>query len=480
MKKILFLSFIVLSLIGMSQPRFESFAIQKQDDNGNVTEKEVSIRKLDIPNIYELRDKESVFKSIDLDLYKKDIFLSKLLPRQETQYIPTSDNVNPFMNLDIKDIFVRDLDSNDLSINGIGINGLEISNFYLDYIDIVTNRLNIHEVEVIVNKSVYDYLDALKEETKFSDEYIKNSKVEYLKDLQNLDLYSRYEWIRILKENKKCNIKYIPNKKKFKILAEVRLEECYDIELYKRNLEKAISFGYNGILFRFDTNEDKEKYKEIINITKDNGFDVFLTYVGLDNQNPKWNPFCNMYKLEFFLQDFCPLAKGLFLNWRSTSSHVKLLPKEFFNYLCNTSRKYNENLLIFGEVFYGRIDYTKERKIVCTCPENVTGILINNMGYYGYNHSHIVNNLFVDCIPNYGRLHKIGQVIGYIPYYCSRKNINLTIEQEYNFKHKVEQSFNNCNASTLTFLHDGIDDNYVIEGKYDTTDNILKDKKLTK
>ena len=194
---------------------------------------------------------------------------------------------------------------------------------------------------------------------------------------------------------------------------------------------------------------------------------------------PSWNPFCNRYKLEFFLEEFCPRAKGLFLNWRSTSSHVKLLPIEFFNYLCNTSRQYNENLLIFGEIFYGRIDYTKERKVVCTCPSNITGVLINNMGYYGYNHSYVVNTLFAQLVPNYNRLHKVGQVIGYCPYYCSKKNLGLDATVEYDYKRKIEKSFNSGNASTMTFLHDGIDDNYVVNKIYDTTDNILTDRKFS-
>ena len=126
--------------------------------------------------------------------------------------------------------------------------------------------------------------------------------------------------------------------------------------------------------------------------------------------------------------------------------------------------------------------------LVYTAPKNVTGIVINNMGYYGYNTTYIVNSLFATAVPNYRKMDKLGQVIGYGPYYCSRPdfNANLTVDQEYKYKADVEAAFNRTGYGTITMSHDGVDDNFtkIVAGHssekccYDTTDNILYDTKL--
>lgn len=191
------------------------------------------------------------------------------------------------------------------------------------------------------------------------------------------------------------------------------------------------------------------------------GFGVFGTYVGQDNLCPRWNPYIEPETIEEYFQALAPKMQGFLLNWRSTSNHVKILPVEFFNYLCTTLRKSNSRILIYGEVYYGRIDpLGGTSTLVYTVPENVTGVLINNMGYYGYNITYIVNSLFTSIVPNYKKIDKIGQVIGYGPYYCSRPefNANLTLEKEYNYKSKVETAFMRTGYGTVTMSHDGVDD----------------------
>jgi hypothetical protein len=86
---------------------------------------------------------------------------------------------------------------------------------------------------------------------------------------------------------------------------------------------------------------------------------------------------------------------------------VKLLPKEFYNYICKTVRKYNKTCLIYGEIYYGQIDPLRINALMYNIPENVTGVLINNMGFYGYNHSFIINKMFTNVVPNYKKLDKI-------------------------------------------------------------------------
>ena len=96
-------------------------------------------------------------------------------------------------------------------------------------------------------------------------------------------------------------------------------------------------------------------------------------------------------------------------------------------------------------------------------PENVSGVLINNMGFYGYNHAFIVNKLFAKAIPNYNKLTKIAQVIGYRPYYSSKHNLYLSTTEEFEYKNKIENNFRRVKCGTVTFIHDGVDDNYTEE-----------------
>jgi hypothetical protein len=40
-------------------------------------------------------------------------------------------------------------------------------------------------------------------------------------------------------------------------------------------------------------------------------------------------------------------------------------------------------------------------------PENITGVVINNMGFSNYNHVYIINKLFAKIVPNYKNIDKI-------------------------------------------------------------------------
>jgi hypothetical protein len=146
----------------------------------------------------------------------------------------------------------------------------------------------------------------------------------------------------------------------------------------------------------------------MINDIKALGFKVYSTYVGLDSR-PLWNPFIlSPEKIEELIAKIAPLSDGWLLNWRSTSAHNKILPKEYFNFICNIVRKYNEKCYIYGEVYYGEIGPLGTNALMYTAPTNITGIIVNNFGYYGYNHAYVINKLLSNKIPNYKQLQKIG------------------------------------------------------------------------
>lgn len=353
-----------------------------------------------------------------------------------------------------------------------------------------TSRYNVE-----VTDETYAELAEMKLIYNFEQSYNESIKSEVkLNDVRKLERKQYLRWIKLLADNKKCNIELIKNTEQRKIIGEAWiLNDNYNASVKEnmlKNLKYLRSRGYDTVLVRFRCSEDIEQLKQMITDIKDDGFEIFSTFVGLDYEDPLWNPFIEPETIEKYINEIAPMCTGYLLNWRSTSNHVKIIPIEYFNYLCNILRKANDKILIYGEVYYGNIDPLRMRTLIYTAPENVTGVLINNMGYYGYNITYVVNNLFATSVPGYRKMDKLGQVIGVAPYYCSReatKIPDLTLEKEYSYKAKVEKAFNRTNHGTITMLHDGVDDNQTRliaepgSPKWtDTTDNILYDTKVWK
>ena len=180
-----------------------------------------------------------------------------------------------FSKFDLQDIIVFDIDEQTnykvVNIFNVADHIVRIFDPKISMSSISTEviGMNVGKMEVVVNDSTYEYLEHLREETRFNAKYINHSKAEYLKDLNQLDEQSRYSWIEVLKENRQCNIKYISNRSKLKVLAEVRLEAGYEVATYVKNLTVAKALGYTGILVRFDTTEDKSELRKVVDIAID-------------------------------------------------------------------------------------------------------------------------------------------------------------------------------------------------------------------
>lgn len=399
-----------------------------------------------------------------------------------------------------------------LSLAGLGLSGAEVTKLEANLLAVsklkptvlnVTDASSVSSILVIDNSKfnvevtdeTYAELAEMKLIYNFEQNYNESLKGEVkLTDVRKLERSMYIKWINLLASNKVAKIEKVSNSVRRKIVGEAWLyENRYDVSV-KENMLKNLAFlkskGYDTVLIRFDCTEDLEKLSKMVDDVKAAGLSVFMAYVGQDNLEPRWNPYIDPDVLEKYFAEVAPKCDGMLLNWRSTSNHVKVLPIEFFNYLCNTVRKHNDKILIYGEVYYGRIDPLRMTTLIYTAPENITGIVINNMGYYGYNTTYIVNNLFANSVPGYKKLDKLGQVIGYGPYYCSRQEFNahLTLDQEYSYKAKVETAFRRTGYGTVTMLHDGVDDNQTSlvadpadeKHWHDTMDNILYDTKIWK
>ena len=447
-----------------------------------------AVRKLDTKNI------------LINDLSVKNIFINDLSPsifyldEGRLNIIGSKGKSSPFdiEKLKLSPMEVKRLEANLLAVKKLKptvINVTDASS--VSSIMVIDNsRFNVE-----ITEDTYAELAEMKLIYSFEQDYNESLKTEVkLNDVRKLDRQMYIKWINILAANKKCSILPIKNKKPRKIIGEAWLYEDRYSSKVKANMLKNLAFfkdkGYGAVLVRFDCTEDKEKLVKMVDDIKEAGFEVFGTYTGRDGQKPAWNPYIDPAVLEEYFALLAPKFTGFLLNWRVTSNHVKILPIEFFNYMCSILRKSNSQIFIYGEVYYGIIGPLHMTTLVYTAPENITGIVINNMGYYGYNTTYIVNNLFTSAVPNYRKMDKLGQVIGYGPYYCSRQeyNAHLTLDQEYKYKDNVETAFKRTGYGTITMSHDGVDDCYTSliadpsdeKHYHDTTDNILYDTKIWK
>ena len=450
----------------------------------------------------------------------KSMSIDSLAPSSIDVKSISLDNIRPFIinvagsdvnNLTVSSIYIDSGKISPLTISSLGLTDANVKKLEANLLAItklnptvinVTDSSSVSSIMVIdnsqfkveVTEDTYAELAEMKLIYNFEQNYNESIKTEVkLNDVRQLDRKMYIKWIKMLAANKTSNIQLVKNRIRRKIVGEAWIYNDWYDSATKANMLKNLNFlkskGYDHVLVRFDCSESIEKLSKMIDDIKEAGFGVFMCYVGQDNLQPRWNPFIDPETIKTYFKEIAPKCSGMLLNWRSTSNHVKILPIEFFNYLCNTVRKYNDQILIYGEVYYGRIDPLRMTTLIYTSPANITGLVINNMGYYGYNTTYIVNNLFATSVPGYKKLDKLGQVIGAGPYYCSRAefDMHLNLEQEYSYKDKVETAFRRTGHGTVTMLHDGVDDNQtslIADPKsklwHDTTDNILYDTKIWK
>lgn len=347
----------------------------------------------------------------------------------------------------------------------------------------------------------YEELEQMRKAYKYGQSY-GGSTSPRMKDLEKListsDWTTYYQWLNKLWDNKELDIQLIKPTTSFKIIGEAwiysnRWDKAVK-EQFAKNLEWTKAKGYDTVLTRFDCSENITNWLEMVQTIRDSGMKVFTVYVGQDNTCPRWNPYISIDKFESFFKQATAAADGYFLGWRETSTHVRLLPSEFFNYICKLAREANPQILIYGEIYYGQTSVSAGRRaLYYNLPKNISGVVVQNMGFQGYNHGYIVQRLFKKIVPNYKSYDKIFQVIGIGPYYRTKTGHNgawregLTIAEEYAAKAEVENSFRTYGVKTVTMIHDGVDDNftfYIADPKDDqhwnaTTDNMLYDTTLT-
>lgn len=295
---------------------------------------------------------------------------------------------------------------------------------------------------------------------------------DYLKTLENSSDNVIESWSDIISDHETCNIEYIKNTKQFRIQNEVKLyNNEYDDEILKNNLTLLKSLGYDSILVRFDCTEDVTVLQSLVKEIKTEGFNIFLTYSGDNYLDEKWSVFTNVGKIETFLKTLAPEATGLLLNWGfGTSINNYIIPEQYYNYICNTARKYNDSILIYGEVFYGKVNrqYESSHSVHYNIPKNVTGIVVSNFGFYNNNRKYALEKMFKQYVPNFGDLDVIGLSLGIV---TTRKT--MSFQDEYKSKKYVEDSFRSLNCSTISNFRNVSLREHNKPETADTTKNIL-------
>lgn len=295
---------------------------------------------------------------------------------------------------------------------------------------------------------------------------------DYLKTLENSSDDVIESWSDIISDHETCNIKYIKNTKQFRIQNEVKLyNNEYDGEILKNNLTLLKSLGYDSILVRFDCTEDVTVLQSLVKEIKTEGFNIFLTYSGDNYLDEKWSVFTNVGEIETFLKTLAPEATGLLLNWGfGTSINNYIIPEQYYNYICNTARKYNDSILIYGEVFYGKVNrqYESSHSVHYNIPKNVTGVVVSNFGFYNNNRKYALEKMFKQYVPNFSELDVIGLSLGIV---TTRKT--LSFQDEYKSKKYVEDSFRSLNCSTISNFRNVSLREHNKPETVDTTKNIL-------
>lgn len=308
----------------------------------------------------------------------------------------------------------------------------------------------------------------------FEKNYLKSTvQQSRLDDFRQLPDAQKIAWIDqfatadgISKVNRKTDIMAIAET----CLSKLQISDSLMYRL-DQNLKTLRKRGYQAVLFRFDCTEDVNDLMKIQKCIIDNDMSVILAYSGHDQKTPRWNPLIDPSIISGYLEKLAPDAFAIALGWKTSSLHFRQMPYEYYNWLAAAARKYNSSILIYGEVFHGRMDVANVIKTDWIYVQNMNGYIVKNLGY----HTSCIENSVIqqqqNLIPEFSDIDKIGEVVGFCPYYRSKMDAELDIETQWQFKVKIEQRFLQIGYSTLTLLNDGIDD-YLTE-KYCTNDNLL-------
>jgi len=284
-----------------------------------------------------------------------------------------------------------------------------------------------------------------------------------------------HKWISIYNEYKSKHIDYISISYTPKVITEIKFPKTNE-EL--NNIISNIEFfklkSYNTVLLTFTCEEEYYKLYDLVKYIKSKDVKVFISYSGPEKLNT--GVFIDPDKLSSYITGLSSISDGFIIAWRRTSAHLFEMDEPYMNFISVCARKGNSNIPIIGEIYYGNSYQFKHENrwgVSVNLPANCSAAMIVNFGFSTIDIPNIMNNFLPSKIPNFKTIPKIALVVGDRPYYLSRYNNGLTMEQNFTMKDLVEQEFlrNGC-IGTITLSSDGSD------GLFDSkvTDNMAEIK----
>lgn len=244
-------------------------------------------------------------------------------------------------------------------------------------------------------------------------------------------------------------VTYIP-----KIIAEVRAPITADqkARLYSNITYLKNSYRYNTVLVRFDCTENIDTLMEICqHIKYTEQMKVYIAFSPFDSIDQ--TIFINPDIFKRYLNTLAPLADGYILGYRRMSQHYTKADEPYTNFILDNLRKYNSNILIFGEIYIGE-KYSNRGvfEVTSFVPTNASGAILFNAGVETSDIYSIMKK--VDK-----KINIIGCVIGSKYYYNTKNKTFESFYKSMKIKSAIQNRFiNNGCGGYITFISDGCED----------------------
>ena len=278
------------------------------------------------------------------------------------------------------------------------------------------------------------------------------------KDMRNLqhDITMRPDssnwaaWLKTYQTDAPYTMKYVELPANIKMIAQVELPKN-DEELHTLidNLKFYKKEGYNAVLLVFDGTETIYDLTTMVNYLKGVGFNTWFAFSGPESLD--FSVFPEQEKFATYLTELGKTCDGFILGWRRTSLHLFLQDRQWYNFVISNVRAGNANIPIIGEAYIGETAVTpaKTRTVCYNIPENVSGVMVNGLGFNGVAVETALGGTFKEC-SNYKRL---ALIVGDKPYYSSVHNTNKSIAENYQIKKKLENRFKEAGCTGTITLH---------------------------
>ena len=273
-----------------------------------------------------------------------------------------------------------------------------------------------------------------------------------------LDSTAWKKWLAIYRKNEPYQLEYKPLPADLRIIAEVKYPADADqVSTLDRNLDFYGKQGYNAVLLTFDTTEDIGRLLDTASLIRAHGLKIVCAYSGPENL--RWSVFRDPNVIADYVSRVCAVSDVYLIGWRRTSCHLLIQDDAFRNHLLRSARKFNPNIAVLGEAYYGQTAHSNLRThyVSYNVPENASGVLLFGIGYKGVALEIAMTGMF----PAVKDMPRIGLAIGEKPYFDTHNDTGKTFAQNLAVKQRIERRFRagGC-VGTMTIRGDGSDGIY--------------------